>query len=114
MKEVIGMQGYEVGERSIAIPPGATIREQLEDRGMTQREFALRMETPEEHISQLLDGKVELTPDVSTRLESVLGLPVNFWHRLDAAYLEDLARVRAERGQTEEDKLVICDRVIRK
>ena len=27
----------------IAIPPGATIKEQLETRGITQKEFALRM-----------------------------------------------------------------------
>lgn len=27
----------------IATPPGATIREQLDDRGITQKEFASRM-----------------------------------------------------------------------
>ena len=27
----------------IATPPGATIKEQLDDRGMTQKEFALRI-----------------------------------------------------------------------
>ena len=29
--------------KTIATPPGATIKEQLEDRGMSQKEFALRM-----------------------------------------------------------------------
>jgi HTH-type transcriptional regulator/antitoxin HigA len=96
MKEVSGMQGYEVGERSIAIPPGATIREQLGDRGVSQREFASRMGISEKHISQLLNGKVELTPDMALRLEAVLELSATFWCKLEAGYREDLARVRAE------------------
>ena len=35
----------------IAVPPGETIREQLEDREMTQKEFAIRMGMSEKHIS---------------------------------------------------------------
>ena len=31
----------------IATPPGATIKEQLENRGMTQKEFAVRMDMSE-------------------------------------------------------------------
>jgi HTH-type transcriptional regulator/antitoxin HigA len=49
----------------IAIPPGATIKEQLDDRGMTQKEFALRMDMSEKHISQLINGEVRLTPAVA-------------------------------------------------
>ena len=38
----------------IAIPPGETIREQLENRGMTQKEFAQRMDMmSEKQISNL-------------------------------------------------------------
>ena len=33
----------------IATPPGATIKEQLLDRGLTQKEFALRMDMTETH-----------------------------------------------------------------
>ena len=32
----------------IATPPGATIEEQLKDRGMSQEEFAMRMNMPVE------------------------------------------------------------------
>ena len=31
----------------IATPPGATIKEQLKDRGMSQKEFAARMDMSE-------------------------------------------------------------------
>ena len=34
----------------IATPPGATIKEQLNDREMSQKEFAARMDMSEKHI----------------------------------------------------------------
>ena len=45
----------------IATPPGATIKEQLKDRGMSQKEFAARMDMSEKHISKLINGEVQLT-----------------------------------------------------
>ena len=81
---------------TIAIPPGETIREQLDSRGMTQKEFAKRMDMSEKHISRLINGKVELTPDVALRLESVLGLPAKFWSNLEMQYREKEARVKVE------------------
>jgi HTH-type transcriptional regulator/antitoxin HigA len=81
----------------VAIPPGATIREQLENRGMKQKEFALRMGLSEKHISRLINGQVELTKDVALRLESVLGVPASFWNNLEAIYREKLARIVSEK-----------------
>lgn len=62
----------------IATPPGATIKEQLLYRGLSQKEFSLRMGMSEKHISRLINGEVQLTPDVAVRLEMVLGIPQNF------------------------------------
>ena len=53
----------------IAVPPGESIREQLDIRNMNQKEFALRMNMSEKHVSNLLNGKVSLTNDVANRLE---------------------------------------------
>jgi len=80
----------------IAIPPGMTIREQLEDRKMSQKEFALRMSMTEKHISQLINGKVELTHDVAVRLETVLGLPSSFWNKLEMLYRDQEIRAKQE------------------
>lgn len=91
---------------TIAIPPGATIREQLEDRGMTQKEFASRMGMSEKHISHLTNGKAELTQDVSLRLESVFGIPAHFWNNLEIIYRENIERANAENAL--ESDLVIA------
>lgn len=87
----------------IATPPGATIREQLEDRGMSQKAFALRMGMSEKHISQLINGEVRLTPETAERLEMVLGIPASFWNRLESIYREKLAKVKVE-NEMDEDK----------
>ena len=39
----------------IATPPGATIKEQLNEKGMSQREFTARTDMSEKHISKLIN-----------------------------------------------------------
>lgn len=80
----------------IAIPPGMTIKEQLNDRGMTQKEFSARMDMTEKHISKLINGEVQLTAEMAVRLEMVLGIPARFWNNLEAIYREKLIKATAE------------------
>lgn len=80
----------------VATPPGATIKEQLTDRGMSQKELASRMDMSEKHISKLINGEVQLTPEVAVRLEMVLGVPAIFWNNLEAIYREKIIRANAE------------------
>lgn len=86
----------------IATPPGETIKEQLIDRKMSQKEFAIRMDMSEKHISRLINGEVILTTDMALRLEMVLGLPAHFWSNLENIYREKLAKVEAENSLTED------------
>lgn len=90
----------------VATPPGATIKEQLTDRGMSQKEFATRMEMSEKHISKLINGEVQLTPDVAVRLEMVLGVPAQFWSNLESIYREKLVKVKNENEMDEDIELV--------
>jgi HTH-type transcriptional regulator/antitoxin HigA len=93
------------GTNTIAIPPGATIREQLENRRLSQKEFAIRMNLSEKHISRLINGQVELTKDVALRLEAVLGLSAGFWNNLEMIYRENLSRVKEENELEDDIKL---------
>lgn len=90
----------------IATPPGTTIKEQLAERSMTQKEFASRMGFSEKHISHLLSGDVHLTPDVAERLELVLGIPARFWNKLETIYQEKRVKVKRELEAEKEKKLV--------
>lgn len=86
----------------IATPPGSTIKEQIKDRGLQQKEFAARMDMSEKHISNLINGNVRLTPDVAERLEMVLGIPASFWNNLEAIYQEKIAKAKAENAMDED------------
>lgn len=86
----------------LAIPPGETIREQLEDRGISQRNFAQKIGYTEKHISNLLNGKTELSHEAAHRLEMVLGIPATYWMSLEASYRDTLIKVSQE-NQSEAD-----------
>jgi HTH-type transcriptional regulator/antitoxin HigA len=90
----------------LAVPPGATIKEQLEERGMSQKAFAARMNMSEKHISKLINGDVQLTYEVAVRLEIVLGPPASFWNSLEAAYRERLMQDEYRKQSKEEAELV--------
>ena len=90
----------------IATPPGATIKEQLTEREMSQKEFAARMGMSEKHISRLINGEVQLTPDMAVKLEMVLGVPARFWSNLEAVYREKLVKVKNENEMDRDIQLV--------
>lgn len=88
---------YHYSSRTtIAVPPGSTIKEQLEDRSMKQKEFSQRMGMSEKHIRNLINGKAVLAHDVALRLESVLGIPAKFWNNLEASYRESIVHLSSE------------------
>lgn len=91
--------------RYIATPPGATMKEQLNDRGMSQKEFAARMDMSEKHISKLINGDVQLTPETAVRLEMVLGIPARFWNNLEAIYREKIIKAEAENAMDADAEL---------
>lgn len=74
-------------------PPGETLHELLEERGMTQADLAARMGRPKKTISEIVRGKAELTPETALQLERVLGVPASLWGNLERNYREHLARV---------------------
>ncbi|MBQ1850433.1 MAG: helix-turn-helix domain-containing protein [Lachnospiraceae bacterium] len=89
-------------------PPGARIREELTRRGMQQKEFAIRMNVTEKHVSKLINGEVLLTANVAMRLATVLGIPAAEWSAMEAAYRESLLAYQAHREMEEDIALAQC------
>jgi len=91
---------------NIAVPPGETIKEQLDFRDMSQKEFAVRMDMSQKHISKLINGEVQLTHDMANKLEMVLGIPAKFWNNLESIYRERLLKIEAENSIRNELDLI--------
>lgn len=75
----------------IATPPGKTIKEQLKQQHMSQKELAKKMCISDKELALLLEGKALLTTEIANKLEKTLGISASFWNRLEEIYLEKLA-----------------------
>ena len=80
----------------VPVAPGETIREILDDRGITQTDFAIRLGKSEKFVSQLVNGKAALTYETAIELERVLGVPSSFWNAAEAQYRDLLVRQRRQ------------------
>lgn len=59
----------------MAVHPGMMIKPELEERGISQKEFAKMVGTQASHLSEVLNGKRPLTTDLAVKIESAIGLP---------------------------------------
>lgn len=76
-------------------PPGETVAETLEARGMTPAELADRMGYPLNTVNEIIKGDTAVTPEIATQLERVLGISASFWNSLESMYREWLAKNQA-------------------
>ena len=89
----------------IAVPPGATIKEQLEDRGISQKEFASRMGMSEKHISQLINGQVRLTSDGLLRVKDLAHVNVRLGLFVRVCQLPEVAGYGADADHRLDEQL---------
>lgn len=80
----------------VVLPPGETILEELEARGMSQAELAQRTGRTVQNISKIVSGKSPVSAELSLRLERVLGISASTWSNLETLYRDHLARQQAE------------------
>lgn len=69
-----------------AFPPGEYLRDELEERGWTVSEFARTLGWPVQTLTNILDGKSEITADAARALSNVLGTTAEVWLNLQKAY----------------------------
>ena len=71
----------------VAIPPGEYLAEEIEARGITQKELAKRMGRPLNAINEIINGKKTITAETALQLEEVMPeIPARFWLNLEADY----------------------------
>ncbi len=88
-------QGSEYAPDRVS-PPGETLEEVLEERGMSQAELAERTGLTRKTINEIIKGKNALTPGTALLLEHVLNIPAHFWNNREQAYRDFLARRSSE------------------
>lgn len=79
------------------IHPGAILKNELEELGVTPTEFARQIEVPPNRVSQIIGGKRAITGDTALRLGHWFGTDPQFWLNLQSQF--DLAQADKATGE---------------
>ena len=71
----------------VAIPPGEYLLEEIDTRGISQKELARRMGRPLNTINEIINGKKSITAATALQLEEVMPeIPARFWLNLETDF----------------------------
>ena len=76
------MGNYIEYNDTIAFHPGYYIKELVDESGLTQEDFAKRLDTTPKNLSLLIRGEQSLSMDIAMKLSRMLGTTVNYWLNL--------------------------------
>ena len=80
---------------AIATHPGEVLKEEIEARGMTQKELAEKMGRSPQIVNLIINGRKGISAETAINLEKAFpDIPAEFWMNLDSAYRLDLVRIR--------------------
>lgn len=71
---------------SMLIHPGEMLKEEIEARGITQKDLSKRMGVSYTVFNEILNGKRPITTEYALLLEAALGIDAGIWLRLQADY----------------------------
>jgi HTH-type transcriptional regulator/antitoxin HigA len=81
----------------IPSPPGDTISDIMDERGMSRMRLGCLLDLRERGVSSLLDGSLQIDNDMACRLSSVLGSTPDFWEKREQIYRKEL--VESKNGE---------------
>ncbi len=99
------MSNYIEYNDKVAFHPGYYIKELVEESGLTQEDFAKRLDTTPKNLSLLIRGEQSLSIDIAVKLSRMIGTSVNYWLNLQNAYDALIAEFKSEDELKEERKV---------
>lgn len=99
------MSNYIEYNDTIAFHPGYYIKEIVDESGLTQEDFAKRLDTTPKNLSLLIRGEQNLSIDIAMKLSRMIGTSVNYWLNLQNAYDALIAEFKSEEELAEERKI---------
>ncbi|EKR89717.1 addiction module antidote protein HigA [Leptospira santarosai str. CBC379] len=82
--------------------PGSLLQDYINEIGVSQYRLAIETGIPRSNLSNLVNGKRSVTPEIAMRLGKFFGQTPKFWLNLQATH--DLFEVQNSRGR-EIDKI---------
>lgn len=89
-----------------AFHPGFYIKKYLDAQGMKQSELANRLNVSEKVVSNLVNGKINLTDDMAEGLALVFGTSVGLWLSLNKIYFDKKRKIEENKKIKEDEKIL--------
>lgn len=99
------MSNYIEFKEKIAFHPGYYIEEIVEESGLTQADFAKRLDTTPKNLSLLIRGEQSLSIDIAMKLSRMLGTSVDYWLNLQKGYDVMIAEMNSEQELEREKRI---------
>ena len=99
------MSNYIEYDDRIAFHPGYYIKEIIDESGLTQRDFAYRLDTTPKNLSLLIRGEQSLSIDIAMKLSRMMGTSVSYWLNLQNAYDALIAEFKSKEELAQEKKV---------
>lgn len=74
------------------IHPGEMIKDEIEYRGISQKDLAAEIGIPASVLNAVLNGKRAVTTEYALLLEAALGIDADIWLRMQADYNKQIAK----------------------
>ena len=84
-----------------ATHPGELIKDELKERGLTQKRLSEMTGIQASVISETITGKRSISLNMAIALEKALGIPADIWMNLQTQYNLDTANIAARKNQSE-------------
>lgn len=91
---------------SVVFHPGYYIKEIIDDCGLTQEDFAKRLDTTPKNLSVLVRGEQRLSVEMAMKLSRMLGASMHMWLNLQNEYDMAEARIASDK-ELEREKAVL-------
>ncbi len=76
----------------VLLHPGEVLADELEARGIKQKEFAQKIKLQPPHLNDLLKGKRHVSARMALKIENELGIDAAYWLRLQMNYDLEVAK----------------------
>ncbi len=88
--------------------PGLSVRRDgLDPLGLTVTEAAKKLGVSRKQLSDVVNGRAGISPQMAIRLDKAFGGGANTWYRLQAAY--DLAQAMKQADQVKVERLLTVE-----
>ena len=99
------MSNYLEYKDAIAFHPGYYLNVIVDESGLTQVDFAKRLDTTPKNLSLLVRGEQSLSIDIAMKLSRMIGTTVSYWLNLQNAYDALIAEFNSDKELEKEREI---------